>query len=149
MVQNLLRMKAALDEIWEKAFQRNETYGHALKEAFEHFINQRANKPAELIAKFLDQLLRSGSKGKSEEDLDANLERALLLFRYISVRLLGHTALPPLPKLSDPRSARRFRILDAGVPLLFKHILLGPTDNPPHLSLPPYPSGTSKLGNFR
>ena len=88
MVQNLLRMKAALDEIWEGAFQRNESYGHALKEAFEHFINQRANKPAELIAKFLDQLLRSGSKGKSEEDLDANLEKALLLFRYISVTLI-------------------------------------------------------------
>jgi len=86
MVQNLLRMKAALDEVWDRAFQRNESYGHALKEAFEHFINQRANKPAELIAKFLDQLLRSGSKGKSEEDLDANLEKALLLFRYISAR---------------------------------------------------------------
>jgi cullin-4 len=90
MVQNLLRMKSALEEVWESAFQRNETYGHALKEAFEHFINQRANKPAELIAKFLDQLLRSGNKGKSEEDLDANLEKALLLFRYISV-----TAPPP------------------------------------------------------
>lgn len=85
MVQNLLQMKQALDEIWTRAFDRNESFGHALKEAFEHFINQRANKPAELIAKFLDHELRSGNKGQSEEDLDANLEKALLLFRHISV----------------------------------------------------------------
>ena len=86
MVQTLLKMKVLLDEVWERAFQRNEAYAHALKEAFEHFINQRANKPAELIAKFLDHELRSGNKGQSEEELDANLDRALLLFRYISVR---------------------------------------------------------------
>lgn len=85
MVQSLLKMKAALDEVWEKSFQRNEQMSHALKEAFEHFINQRANKPAELIAKFLDHELRAGNKGQSEEELDANLDKALLLFRYISV----------------------------------------------------------------
>lgn len=87
MVQSLLKMKSQLDEVWDSAFQRNEGYAHALKEAFEHFINQRANKPAELIAKFLDHELRAGSKGQSEEELDANLDKALLLFRYISVRI--------------------------------------------------------------
>ena len=89
MVQNLLKMKAALDNIWNQAFQRNESIGHALKEAFEYFINQRANKPAELIAKFLDHELRSGNKGQTEEDLDANLDKALILFRYISVSIIG------------------------------------------------------------
>ena len=86
MVQHLLKMKESLDEIWSKAFLRNESFGHALKEAFEHFINQRANKPAELIAKFLDNQLKPGNKGQTEEDLDANLDKALLLFRHISVR---------------------------------------------------------------
>lgn len=89
MVQNLLKMKESLDQVWSQAFQRNESFGHALKEAFEQFINQRANKPAELIAKFLDQELRSGNKGQTEEDLDANLEKALLLFRHISVSFSG------------------------------------------------------------
>lgn len=94
MVQNLLKMKALLDNIWIKAFQQNGSFGHALKEAFEYFINQRANKPAELIAKFLDHELRSGSKGQTEEDLDANLDKALLLFRYISVSLSSDLSLP-------------------------------------------------------
>lgn len=44
MVRLLLDMKAALDEVLTQAFQRSETFGHALKDAFEHFINQRANR---------------------------------------------------------------------------------------------------------
>lgn len=35
---------------------------HVAQEAFETFINRRPNKPAELIAKFLDGKLRAGSK---------------------------------------------------------------------------------------
>lgn len=44
MVRLLLDMKAALDEVLNQAFQKSETFGHALKDAFEHFINQRANR---------------------------------------------------------------------------------------------------------
>lgn len=33
-----------------------------MQDAFEQFINQRHNKPAELIAKFLDAKLRTGNK---------------------------------------------------------------------------------------
>ncbi|KAF5825773.1 Cullin, partial [Dunaliella salina] len=54
------------------------------QESFENFINQRQNKPAELIAKFIDAKLRAGNKGQTEEELDAQLDKALLLFRYIS-----------------------------------------------------------------
>ena len=56
------------------------------QDAFENLINQRQNKPAELIAKYIDAKLRAGNKGQSEEELDAELDKALLLFRYISVR---------------------------------------------------------------
>ena len=44
MVRLLLEMKAGLDTVLTEAFQRSETFGHALKDAFEHFINQRANR---------------------------------------------------------------------------------------------------------
>ncbi len=43
-------------------------------------------RPAELIAKFLDAELRAGNKGQTEEELELLLDRALILFRYISVR---------------------------------------------------------------
>ena len=42
---------------------------------------------AELVAKFIDAELRSGGKGgKSDDELEATLDKALMLFRYIQVR---------------------------------------------------------------
>ena len=52
MVQELLDFKDKMDNVVSMCFQRNEKFGNSLKEAFEHFINQRANKPAELIGKY-------------------------------------------------------------------------------------------------
>ena len=40
MVKLLLEFRARLDTCVAKAFQGNEQFSHALKEAFEHFINQ-------------------------------------------------------------------------------------------------------------
>lgn len=63
MVQELLDFKAKLDSLLEQAFSKNENFTYTLKEAFEHFVNVRANKPAELIAKFIDTKLKTGNKG--------------------------------------------------------------------------------------
>lgn len=49
MVQELLDFKDKMDNIVNTCFQRNEKFSNSLKEAFEQFINLRANKPAELI----------------------------------------------------------------------------------------------------
>lgn len=83
MVQSLLSMKAKLDSILADAFQSNEAFTSSLKEAFEHFINQRQNRPAELIAKYVDSMMRSGNKAASDEELEVLLDRLLVLFRYI------------------------------------------------------------------
>lgn len=53
MVQELLDFKDMMDNIVATCFKRNEKFSNSLKEAFEHFINQRANKPAELIGMFI------------------------------------------------------------------------------------------------
>mmetsp|Transcript_26924 Transcript_26924/g.58796 ORF Transcript_26924/g.58796 Transcript_26924/m.58796 type:complete len:739 (-) Transcript_26924:3390-5606(-) len=83
MVQSLLELKRRMDEVLERAMQRNEVFANTLKEAFESFINQRQNKPAELIAKFIDTKLRAGNKGQTDEELEGVLDKALMLFRYI------------------------------------------------------------------
>lgn len=83
LVTALLALKARLDAVWEGAFQRNDAFANALKESFEHVINLRQNRPAELIAKFIDTLLRAGNKGTSEEELESTLDRVLVLFRFI------------------------------------------------------------------
>ena len=49
MVQELLDFKEKLDNIVITCFGRNEKFVNSLKESFENFVNQRLNKPAELI----------------------------------------------------------------------------------------------------
>ncbi|KAJ6980608.1 LOW QUALITY PROTEIN: hypothetical protein NC653_028419 [Populus alba x Populus x berolinensis] len=83
MVSSLLEFKASLDSIWEESFSKNEGFCITIKDAFEHLINLRQNRPAELIAKFLDEKLRAGNKGTSEEELEGTLDKVLVLFRFI------------------------------------------------------------------
>lgn len=53
MVQELLDFKDKMDNIVGTCFLKNEKFSNSLKEAFEHFINLRPNKPAELIGNII------------------------------------------------------------------------------------------------
>ena len=106
LVQELLQFKEKLDKVLNVAFHSSEPFSHSLKEAFECFINVRQvrlslpyirsdsgkeharlshlqNRPAELVAHFIDGKLRSGNKGTSEEELEEVLDKTMTLFRYI------------------------------------------------------------------
>ncbi|XP_028170954.1 cullin-4A [Ostrinia nubilalis] len=83
MVPELLEFKEQLDHVVSSCFQRNEKFTYSVREAFEHFINQRQNKPAELIAKFVDVKLRAGNKEATEEELERLLDKIMVLFRFI------------------------------------------------------------------
>ncbi|CAN6286594.1 unnamed protein product [Urochloa humidicola] len=83
LVLFLLDFKASLDKILEESFAKNEAFSNTIKDSFEHLINLRQNRPAELIAKFLDEKLRAGNKGTSEEELEGILDKVLVLFRFI------------------------------------------------------------------
>eukprot|EP01121_Diplochlamys_sp_Union-15-3_P008989 TRINITY_DN2420_c0_g1_i1.p1 TRINITY_DN2420_c0_g1~~TRINITY_DN2420_c0_g1_i1.p1 ORF type:complete len:501 (+),score=81.63 TRINITY_DN2420_c0_g1_i1:218-1504(+) len=85
MVTELLKFKSKLDILLKEAFQRNDDFTYALREAFEHFINLRQNAPAELIAKFLHLKLRSGkNKGSSDEQIEILLDQVMTIFRFIN-----------------------------------------------------------------
>ncbi|USW50086.1 Putative cullin protein, neddylation [Septoria linicola] len=76
MVVNLLSLKRSLDQIWKTAFQRDESLGYGLRESFETFMNKTKKgdatwgtdntKVGEMIAKYVDQLLRGGAKAIPE-----------------------------------------------------------------------------------
>lgn len=83
MVQELLDFKDTMDNVVAKCFNRNEKFSNSLKEAFEHFINQRTNKPAELIAKFVDSKLKAGNREATEEEMERLLDKIMVLFRFI------------------------------------------------------------------
>jgi len=83
MVQELLDFKEKLNNIVVNCYQSNEKFINSLKESFENFINQRLNKPAEMIAKFVDSKLRAGNKEATEEELERLLDKIMVLFRFI------------------------------------------------------------------
>ncbi|KAF1994351.1 cullin-4B [Amniculicola lignicola CBS 123094] len=72
MVVKLLTLKRQLDTIWKVSFERNAELGHGLRESFETFMNKTKktsqtwntdnSKPGEMIAKYVDMLLRGGAK---------------------------------------------------------------------------------------
>uniref|UniRef100_A0A8C1NNH3 Cullin 4B n=1 Tax=Cyprinus carpio TaxID=7962 RepID=A0A8C1NNH3_CYPCA len=83
MVQELLDFKDKVDYIIDVCFMKNEKFVNGMKEAFETFINKRPNKPAELIAKYVDSKLRAGNKEATDEELEKMLDKIMIIFRFI------------------------------------------------------------------
>ncbi|KAI6205209.1 CULLIN-2 domain-containing protein [Aphelenchoides besseyi] len=83
LVHDLMQLKAKLDRTIHVCFENNEKFIQGERDAFTYFINARVNKPAELIAKFMDSKLRLGNKECSEDELDAIMDRVIVLFRFV------------------------------------------------------------------
>jgi len=83
MVLALVTFKGKLDDLLENALHSSEEFGHVIRSACEYFVNTRSNRPAELIAKYIDTRMKSGDKTDSEENLEIELNRVLAIFRFI------------------------------------------------------------------
>ncbi|KDE09586.1 hypothetical protein MVLG_00481 [Microbotryum lychnidis-dioicae p1A1 Lamole] len=82
MVINLIALRNSGVNIVEQCFAREHQFSQAISSAFEFFINKRENKPAEMIAKFLDAKLRSGNKSMGDAEFEKLLNDVLFLFRF-------------------------------------------------------------------
>ena len=60
----------------------NKDFKYATIDAFSMGFKARRNKPAEMIAKYLDRAMRKGQKGKRDEEFQAELDAALGLYRF-------------------------------------------------------------------
>ncbi|KAL6994217.1 Cullin-3A [Sarracenia purpurea var. burkii] len=81
-VQRLLDEKDKHDKIISLAFTNDKTFQNALNSSFEYFINLNPRSP-EFISLFVDDKLRKGLKGVSEEDVEIVLDKVMMLFRYL------------------------------------------------------------------
>jgi len=63
MILDLLRLKSRLDSLLHSSFHSHPDFLTAQRNAFEHAINSVDHRPAELMAKFIDRIMRTGGKG--------------------------------------------------------------------------------------
>ncbi|KAI0166089.1 cullin-4A [Xylariaceae sp. FL1272] len=116
MVVRLLEFRKTLDIMVRDAFKKDDDFTYGLRQSFDSFINDKKNlaawntgtsKVGEMIAKYVDMLLRGGIKtlpkslisdtqdrkdaersgqastGDEDAELDRQLDQALELFRFI------------------------------------------------------------------
>lgn len=83
MVQSLLDFNDKLQMITTEAFLADQSISRASKLAFSQLVNRRQNKPAELVSKYIDQILKAGNKKYNEDELDTTLDKLMILFRSI------------------------------------------------------------------
>ena len=81
-VEALLSLRDKYQAIIEEAFEGDKSFLNALNGAFESFVNDNAQSP-EFISLFVDDQLRRGLKGHSEDDMERLLDKVVMLFRYL------------------------------------------------------------------
>lgn len=83
MIQRLLNWKDTLTDSIREGFSDVPSFSRAVQDAFEDFINRRQNKPAEYLAKYLDNQLRSSNRAQTEYEFDRLVDKVLVIFRCI------------------------------------------------------------------
>ncbi|KAL3268245.1 hypothetical protein HHI36_007369 [Cryptolaemus montrouzieri] len=80
-IENLLQFKSRLNSIIKLCFMNNKVMFEDMRKCFSKFINAQQNRPAQLLAKYVDQKLRA--KNLNMEDLEASLAQIMAIFRLI------------------------------------------------------------------
>src|SRR5947207_11146510 len=81
-VELVLGLKAKYDHILAEAFGNEAKMKSCVVEGFSSFINDNSKSP-EFISLFIDENLKKGIKGKTEQETDAILDNATVLIRFI------------------------------------------------------------------
>jgi cullin 3 len=81
-VELVLDLKTKYDNILTEAFGNEAKMKSCVVEGFSSFINNNSKSP-EFISLFIDENLKKGIKGKTEQETDAILDNATVLFRFL------------------------------------------------------------------
>lgn len=81
-VDDVLELKAKYDGIWAEAFKRDPHMEKALEYSFQEFVNANS-RSSEHLSLYLDEYLKKGAKGKTDSEVDSNLDKGILLLQYI------------------------------------------------------------------
>ncbi|KAI9357043.1 Cullin [Zopfochytrium polystomum] len=82
-VESLLSLKDKFDRILEAAFDKDKAMINAVNSALMEVLNANPRAP-EYLSLFIDDNLKKSVKGKTEAEIDAILDKTVVLFRFIS-----------------------------------------------------------------
>lgn len=82
-VEEVLELRSKYDKLLQEAFGLDTTIRNTITKAFSNFVN-RNHRSAEFISLFIDENLKKGLKGKTEQEVDTILEQTVSLFRYVN-----------------------------------------------------------------
>lgn len=81
-VEDVLAFKTKFDGILHSSFQSDKGCETSINEAFETFVNLNPRSP-ECISLFIDENLKKGLKGKTEEEVEEVLRQTITVFRFL------------------------------------------------------------------
>ncbi|KAF4525029.1 hypothetical protein B566_EDAN016006 [Ephemera danica] len=81
-VQNLLDLKDRFDHFLKNSFNNDKIFKQMIASDFEHFLNLNPKSP-EYLSLFIDDKLKKGVRGMTEQEIEAVLDKAMVLFRFL------------------------------------------------------------------
>ncbi|KAJ8920768.1 hypothetical protein NQ315_004908 [Exocentrus adspersus] len=81
-VQSLLDLKDGFDHFLKNSFNNDKIFKQMIASDFEHFLNLNPKSP-EYLSLFIDDKLKKGVKGMSEQDIELVLDKSMVLFRFL------------------------------------------------------------------
>ncbi|XP_074598196.1 cullin 3 isoform X2 [Brevipalpus obovatus] len=81
-VQSLLELKDRFDTFLIRSFNSDKEFSKMIAKDFEYFLNLNTKSP-EYLSLFIDDKLKKGVKGMSEQDIEQVLDKTMVLFRYL------------------------------------------------------------------
>ncbi|KAI8918787.1 Cullin [Entophlyctis helioformis] len=81
-VEAMIGLKDKFDVILDKSFNKDKAFQNEINAALESCVTLNVKSP-EFLSLFLDENLRKGIKGKSDEEVETFLDKAIAIFRFV------------------------------------------------------------------
>ncbi|KAG2462034.1 CUL3 protein, partial [Polypterus senegalus] len=81
-IQGLLDLKSRFDRFLQESFSNDRLFKQTIAGDFEYFLNLNSRSP-EYLSLFIDDKLKKGVKGLTEQEVETILDKAMVLFRFM------------------------------------------------------------------
>merc|ERR1712002_365419 len=81
-IQNLLELKDRFDSFLLNSFSNDKFFKQVISGDFEYFLNLNQRSP-EFLSLFIDDKLKKGVKGLSDQEVEQVLDKSMILFRFL------------------------------------------------------------------